>query len=554
MPISSKRILRSTNKRWYQFIPLDHFKIYFASPKKIPAITQHFAKVYSDRLIGLSFEKILATDTKHFPIRHFLQLTNLTHLSFKFSRGSPASIIDYEMLTKLTNLCNWQGAPADSRKLPNLTTLRNSDFSANLKVFTNLRELQISAYTQTGNPFAMVSNPSRMTFMEIGMQLVVVPEDDMNTVAQFKNLKSISLYQTTPAGVLPRIFRYLTNIETAQLWQSVPQDDFFLLTRLTRLSGLSATHHDLYKQFSALHNLKILEIAHHTDENYCFLTALTNLEELRLPYAIGATATANGLSYISSQKITSLHVQSTSDAFNVDSISRLISIRELTIGEANQPHRIPKAMDGLSCLTNLTKLYILTQWTSSPYLTVLNTLKNLKDLNLANNRYDDAETPNLTLSDLTNLETLTASYLNASELYMGLTKLTSLTSVILNVRAEAFAENPTVLRSLTKLRRLAFSKPINSDHIWDLVTTLTALEFLEVWRVPSEEVIESFSVLTNLTSLSMRRSHKVKGIHLTKLTSLQSLNFISKPAKKLYEKDDILIQTLTRLTFKEFRS
>jgi hypothetical protein len=64
MHINAKRILRSTNKYWLQYIKLDEFTIYFASPKKIPAIVQHFAQVYSNKLIGLSFENIIPLEKR----------------------------------------------------------------------------------------------------------------------------------------------------------------------------------------------------------------------------------------------------------------------------------------------------------------------------------------------------------------------------------------------------------------------------------------------------------------------------------------------------------
>jgi hypothetical protein len=160
----------------------------------------------------------------------------------------------------------------------------------------------------------------------------------------------------------------------------------------------------------------------------------------------------------------------------------------------------------------------------------------------------------LTVSNLTNLDTLAYCCSVSNQNYNDLSSLTRLTTLVLLVPAEVFVGNPTALNNLTQLRRLRFVKQVNTDKVWDLVTTLTNLEFLEVWRVPSEEVIESFSVLTKLTVLNMRRSHQVQGIHLTKLTSLQMLTFISKPAKRLYEKSDKIIEKLTRLTFKGFRS
>jgi hypothetical protein len=555
MHINAKRILRATNKYWYQIIKLDEFTIYFASPKKIPAIVQHFVQVYGDKLIGLTFEKIIAAGkTEDFPLQHFAQLTHLTSLSFKFQRGVPSIKKLDALVTHLTNLLKWPAKMNEFQQLnANITSLRTGT-TAHHKLYTNLRELQISSYTYKGNPFSLVGNPSRLTSFEISLPHMQMEKDDANMMTQFKNLKSLKYYPMT-SSTLPEIFQYLTSIESLQIWNAIPQDDIFLLTRLTRLDGISAAHFALYPKFSAFYNLKSLEIAHHTDDNsYCFLTALTALENLKLSSGI-ATKTTNGLKFINSKKITRLEVQSSTEMFNINQLSELASLRELAIGEAVEK-RIPKSYDGLSGLTNLTKLSLLTQTPDSAYFTVFNNLTRLKEFQLLGLTSDDEMKTNTSLmvSNLTNLDTLAYCYSVSNEVYNDLSSLPRLTNLVLLVSAEVFSENPTALNNLTQLRRLRFAKQVQSDKVWDLVTTLTNLEFLEVWRVPSEEVIESFSVLTKLTELNMRRSHQVQGIHLTKLTSLQMLTFISKPAKRLYDKSDKLVEKLTRLTFKEFRS
>jgi hypothetical protein len=555
MHISAKRILRSTNKYWLQYIILDEFTIYFASPKKIPAIVQHFAQVYSDKLIGLAFEKIIAAGkTEDFPIQHFAPLTHLTSLSFKFARGEPSVKKLDALVTHLTNLLKWPAKTNEFQLLnTNLTSLHAaSGTMVQHKLYTNLRELQISSYTAIGNPFSVVGNPSRLTSFEISLQRIQVEKDYANMMTQFKNLKSLKYYQTS-SSTLPEIFQYLTSIEWLQIWNAMPQDDIFLLTRLTRLDGISAAHYALYTKFSAFYNLKSLEIAHHTDDNsYCFLTALTALENLRLSSA-SASKTTNGLKFINSKKITRLEVHSTAEIFNINQLSELASLRELTIGE-NIEQRIPKSYDGLRGLTNLTKLFLLTQTPDSAHFTVFNSLASLKEFQLYGLTSDAETSTSLTVSNLTNLEKLAYCCSVSNEMYNDVSSLTLLTHLALLVPTEVFVGNLTALNNLSKLARLRFVKHVQSDKVWDLVTTLTNLESLEVWRVPSEEVIESFSVLTKLTELNMRRSHQVQGIHLTKLTSLQTLNFISKPAKRLYEKSDKLVEKLTRLTFKEFRS
>ncbi len=265
---------------------------------------------------------------------------------------------------------------------------------------------------------------------------------------------------------------------------------------------------------------------------------------------------SEGLKFINSQKLTRLEIINAEEFFNTDLLSTLQTLRELRISEFTQNVRkVEKSYDALMSLTNLTFLYLLTQTPNSSRFTVLNNLSHLKELKFTTHYTDVTYThPHLTFSNLTNLEALLLGCCTSQTLYEGLSYLTHLTCIDINLSAEEFRQNPYVLSHMTQLRKLAFSKQVSSDRLWDWVTCLTNLEHLDVWRVDSEDIIESFSVLTNLKVLNMRRSHKVKGIHLTKLTTLQTLYFISKPARKLYEKNHLLIEKLTRLASKDFRS
>jgi Leucine-rich repeat (LRR) protein len=160
----------------------------------------------------------------------------------------------------------------------------------------------------------------------------------------------------------------------------------------------------------------------------------------------------------------------------------------------------------------------------------------------------------ISLKHLSNLEDVDFGSPPSQTLYNDMCYLTRLTELTFTVTKNVLENNPTALERLP-LKCLTFQKQVISYQLWNLLSRLQDLESLYVWRVNSERIIESFSVLTNLTGLTMKRTRKTKGIHLSKLTNLQVLQFASQPARKYYKKGrHDLREKIPRLVVKDFMS
>ena len=546
MDIRTKRRVRSTNKYWFQYIQPSQFTIYFASQKTIPKIAQHFYQLYGDKPIGLKFKKlVLQEKIEDFPVQHFARLSHLTSLKLDLRR-SPLK--NATALTTLTNLLNINTLPLEI-ELTNLTALlTNKPISTNLKLYTSLRKLRISAYSSILDPFALIGNPSRLTRLNIEIRQLEMAESSYNIMTQFKNLTSLHFYQTNEHQNL-RFLQYLTNVEKLDLFR-LSSNELFCLTRLTSLAIVTITNMPNLQGFSALQKLRLVTLPLIKNGEFSFMSHLTDLENLSL----NTLGDSEALAAINSQKITRLELRNVREAVDLGHLSKLSTLLELHISENFTDNAMLKSYDGLIRLTNLTTLCVSTQAPNSVRFTVVNCLTNLVRL-LYNPDYQFRHVgmnEHVTFSKLTNLESLTIGK-HSQTVFNELQLLTRLTCLVADVSPEVFQNNPTVLNGLP-LKEFSLARPLEDERLWHLVTNLTNLEFLDVWRVRSEEIIESLSVLTNLTSLTMSRSHQVAGIHLTKLTSLQELRFISKQARKIYEKSGILSEKLTRLIVKIFRS
>lgn len=176
------------------------------------------------------------------------------------------------------------------------------------------------------------------------------------------------------------------------------------------------------------------------------------------------------------------------------------------------------------------------------------TVGNLKSLKISVSELST----DFTLKNFANLESLNITKtIVPMRTYDSLQHLTRLTHLEFNLSAEVFNRNPTAFVNLP-LRTLIFTNRFIAPGLWSVLTQFRDLEHLEIWRVDSEEIIESFSVLTNLTHLTMKKmklTNHIRGIHLTKLTSLQELSFRAHP-RKYYARlppDYLMQKGLTRL-------
>lgn len=547
MDTRTKRIIRSASKYWHRYVQFDEFKVHFACAATLPAIVQHFTETYPNKPIGLSFEKIIfgKKKPKEFPVHHLASMTQLTSLHFSEIRLTDADTA--EKLTSLTNLLRISTMPVTD-KLTNLTSLGHvASYDLDiLTLYTNLRDLYFTTRSPIDNPFALVANPSRLTSIYLSADRIELTQNDGKVMAQLSNLKKLEilLFQTA----LPRFFQYLTSLEHLVFWRGIPQDDLFLLTRVTYLETHSMTVFNSTNRLT-LPSIKQL-VLNHMEEDRTFLTALTALENLRM--RCDGDYTNEALQFITSRRLTRLEVQNVNDGFNVEHLSNLTTLMNLQI-ESSAVDAIPKDYSVLKCLTNLEDVSIVTTGTA-PFMEVAQLTRLTKlDVRVKGEWQGYTNNAPVSLQNLVNLQAFIFFGALSQSVYDSMVHLTNLTTFKASLDVEVFESNPNALANLP-LKILYFDKQICSPHVWSLVTRLTDLEHLCVWRVDSEEVIESFSVLTNLTSLCMKRSHSVSGIHLTKLTSLQSLVISSKKAKKTIGlAKSTGLKVLTRLRDKSFQ-
>lgn len=538
----TKRVLRSTNRFWFQFIQFDEFRLFFARPKMIPNIVQHFLRLYGDKPLGISLQKIVTGRAEEYPVHQLALLTNLTSLQFDFSEGF-STVKERTSLTSLTKLVCLSHMELTS-SLTNLTTLTVYPSSlALLPLYANLRSLVLKTDEQSVNPFAVIGSPSKLTKLEVRASHLLWPDVSDILMPQFGNLKSLLIWAN---GHLPRFLQYLTCLEKLDLCYCMPQDDLFMMTRVTelRLRAVYGEQFD-YNKLSALKNIKSLSM-NARDDDYIFLQSMTALEWFE---TTASEQSIDTLKHINSEKLTYLIILEVNEGFNLDHLSNLTTLLELCLHETIFP--IPKCYASFSSLTNLTCLFLSTQNASSVQLTVLGSLTNLRQLWLFSYADVTTETSDqLTLKNLTNLDSLFFVLTPSQNTFNDLCHLTRLTRLELNLPTNVFQNNPSALNSMLSLKELIIENIEQSvpQQLWNWVTSLSDLEHLDVPGVNSEEVIESLSILTNLTQLRMPHSDSVKGVHLTKLKNLQILYLDSLVAKQYHENDEFdITEQLTRL-------
>lgn len=543
MTDGGKRVLRTTNRYWFDYIKIDEFKLFFVRPTMVQQITQHFLRLYGNKPIGLSFEKIVPSGrTEDYPVHHLAQLTNLTSLRFDFY-STFWDVKEKTALTSLTNLLYLSEMQPTSH-LTNLTTLTMDESFATLPLYNNLQSLRIGIEDQTTNPFALIGTPSKLTKLHVNSGSLAWPEISDNIMSQFGNLKFLWIHDEVGAhGLLPRgCLENLTGLETLDLDDNQPQDDIFKLTQLTELGLRGPGNNFNYHRLSVLTNIKSLKVDPPRDEDYSFLKSMTALESFKM-YCRNHVVDA--LQHLNSQHLTHLSINDMPQSFNLDHLSNLTTLLELLVYE----HEVEGTQNfvAISSLMNLTNLCILTKNISLINQKTLSNMTTLKKLALQSIS-DHNAICDLTLKTLTNLEGLNLSLLPGQTMFNDLGYLTRLTSLEVHAPDNISANNSSALDSLTSLKVLILFAQSPTPYLWHWFIRLADLEYLVFSHVDSEEVIESLSVLTNLTELRIVDAHSVKAIHLTKLTSLQILYLDSPQAKEHYKvHSGSLNEKLTRL-------
>ena len=158
----------------------------------------------------------------------------------------------------------------------------------------------------------------------------------------------------------------------------------------------------------------------------------------------------------------------------------------------------------------------------------------------------------ISLKHLSNLEDVDFGSPPSQTLYNDMCYLTRLTELTFTVTKNVLENNPTALERLP-LKCLTFQKQVISYQSRLQFVVAFARSGVPI-RMAREfrTYIESFSVLTNFTSLTMKRTRKTKGIHLSKLTNLQVLQFASQPARKIIRKYVIIAPKNTAPCCKRF--
>lgn len=529
---------------------MSHFNFYFTRASKLPEMIDHMAKYYGDRDIGIHFKKSIDRELNPYA-EHIWKLSNLTALSFDFlpqiiRYRTPQSHFDnFLRLSKLVEFPDFpirdQGAFLNLRKV-DLARFSDED----LIYMTNIEELTNGASDyemfqgRNEDAISLLANPDRVTSVWLNKRTVT-----LSALTRLTNLQSLSFADTTEDKSNYVLSKLTTSIRQLAIGGR-NYYDYYNLTNLTSLSLEVSTEHIFH--VTTLHKLKKLEVRHaiwmNADYEVLDLAPLTALESLIWRNAVfkGVFAT------IRSPHLTYLEME-TFEGLDLGQISYLqSSLKELVLESFDGTDYVDYSQ--VSQLTGLVSLIIRGDHQT---LTNIEALTNLTRLEA---RYLRREFNSNLLPKLTNLERLALHSVSAEFLNDILPFASKLTYLEAKLTSEHFDKNPTCLATMTNLRVLMLDAALDDFYFWQDLPKLTNLHALAVWKVDSEEKLISLSTLTNLTTLNILRSKSLPGDELTRLTSLQTLTFVSKVAKatigkpKAYKKFSAKMPRLYQCSFK----
>ncbi|MEN8907179.1 MAG: COR domain-containing protein, partial [Clostridiales bacterium] len=155
-------------------------------------------------------------------------------------------------------------------------------------------------------------------------------------------------------------------------------------------------------------------------------------------------------------------------------------------------------------------------------------LTNLQSLSLSNTQIKEFP---VSITNLTNLQSLNLWDTQIKEIPDCITNLTNLQSLSLN--STQIKEIPDCITNLTNLQSL-FLMNTQIKEIPDCITNLTNLQSLHLRNTQIEEIPVSITNLTNLQSLSLSNTQiKEIPVSITNLTNLQSLDLSESQIKEI---------------------
>lgn len=519
LELKSQRMLRSTNTKWFAFIRVDSFTLYFARLSTLPDMVDALLKYPYG--ITLRLEKIFEPRKYREMLPELCRLTNLQDL-FIDSEESYGLAEYTSELRKMAQL-NALRITSEENILENFSNLTHLDLyvergsDAAFEIIRQNAQLRsIVLHKQSCDVASALPDPKQLTHLELLNQ----QEPFQFDLSKLYNLKWVSISNSHDDENHPIRLRGLTALEHLYIADEA-FDSFESNTRLTylKISNYYTSQNQILNSWHVLQNLRVLKMQHFYVDQMApmeFFTALTALEKLTIrPWNI------DGLDYVNRSSLTRL-VVNFKGFQNCKNLLPFKNLQNLTIQEesmAEKPNYGP-----LLASSKLTRLSLSVYHNSKQklgFVTNLTTLKCLKITGsfMLNNKVEFP--PNFNLKSLTRLESLQLSLYNAT--MATLTNLTRLTLDGTSHYTEREDYDLLVLKGMSKLKilRIEYDVP---DVAFKTIGTFTRLEELSLWCI-NDAKIKLITNLMNLKSLSVKNEVSIHDDDLTKFTNLQDVSF-----------------------------
>jgi hypothetical protein len=520
LDLKARRMIRSTNTKWFDFIRIDNFTMYFVRPSMLPSMVDTLIRYPYN--IGVSLEKIFFQRKYRELLPELCRLTNLQDLFIDVDEGFSLAgyVTILRNLTALNSLriCTEGSILTNFSKLTHLELHSENPEEIDQIIQQNSLLQSIVLYGTSVDVASLHSDPTKVTNLELLNQTRPFPYN----LSKFCNLKRVTVEidnEIDPQDVQMFRVRGLTALEHFSISAEV-FDSLECNTKLTYLSVSNyATQQDqsLFSSWTALQNLRVLKIKYTRVDQASkmdFFTALTALQQLNIrPWNIGV------LDYVN-RTLTRLSLNIT-DFQTCKNLRPFECLQNLTIQADSYA---PKPDYGpLLVSSNLTRLSLALQNSKQElyFVTKLTTLKCLKIIG-SFIRQNKVELPkHFNFKNLTNLESLQVPLYN--DTMVTLTNLTRLTLDSLSNYSSKENHDFRALQGMTGLKILnsEFDVP---DEAFETVGKLISLEDLSVCAI-NDAKVKLMTNLTNLKSLFVRYAAVIRGDELTKFTNLQSAIF-----------------------------
>jgi hypothetical protein len=556
----TRRQLRLANTKWFNIIKYNNFRLYFTRQEDIPAITERLSKYswpikitfvkskfndlldvidYLPKLTNLIKLKSDSVDVETEQVTHeqWMQLSVLTNLEvwIPFAESVP-----FELWQKLTKLTAWYTSAPEETLAPVL------------KHMANLKSLNFFESTKTW-PFALVPNPEKLTFLHMSAQEKILHGSEM--WSRLTNLKYFSYSEDVPNSIKLSCMQsleylsiysdslpsFVTNTNLTELriqctrWSLPNAESIGRLQRLEILHVTVPPEPDYAFQFQLLSHLPRLASLSLSNDNYVALPDLNNMLYPYIPQHLRALLVAD--------------IES-----DIEQLTHLTNLESLTLLHQTTNNQY------LSQLSNMTYLYITHTNYDQDFRSIAK-LTRLQELHMDSNVEGENEEIIYNIPDLSELVDLKSLHWGFQDYPVDkldqLKYLTKLEELAIGHNDRKISlENCDFLAGLTNLTYLKIdSRVANTNSLWHGVAELTKLQQLVIYEVDYDDNLLLLSPFRNLTLLEIRRQNEnrsFKGVHLTAITSLQSIYYHSDGTKLAHKRADILKSMPYLLTFSYF--